>query len=126
MERSSCKQIRVVSKLLLVMQAIQLRHHCILKLENEHYFYVKASASKHRQRHNSMELLELWTTVIQASNCTDTRMFRPSLLFEASWDNRVKHRGGEESGLCLHSAVFAMADSDECKNSSCNCSGDCR
>ncbi|XP_009888853.1 PREDICTED: grpE protein homolog 1, mitochondrial [Charadrius vociferus] len=70
-----------------------------------------------------MELLELWTTVIQASNCTYTGMFRASLLFEASRDNEVKHRGGEESWLCLHLAVFAMADSSECRTAAVTAQG---
>jgi len=34
-----------------------------------------------------MELLELWETVTEASNCTYTQMFRPPLLFEAALDN---------------------------------------
>lgn len=72
-----------------------------------------------------MELLELWKTVIHASNCTYTWMFTSSVLFEAALDNRIKYWGREESWLCVPSALFTMADSDECKNSSCNCLGDC-
>lgn len=73
----------------IMSRSIQQRHGCIVKLQNEHYCNIMSSASGHRQSHNSLELPELWKTLIDTRNCTYARLFRLSLLFEAAVDERM-------------------------------------
>lgn len=99
-------------------------HCCIVKLQNEHY--CNSSASEHRQSHHSLELPELWQTVIDTLTAPTQGCSDHPRSWRQLWLREWIICGGKEGWLCAHSAVLTAADPEHCMNSSCNCSGDCR
>lgn len=61
-------------------------HCCIVKLQNEHY--CNSSASEHRQSHHSLELPELWQTLIDTLTAP-IGLLKLSPLLEAAVAERM-------------------------------------